>query len=134
MAPTATLPTDPVRRGPADPSTIAARTVQARKVYGSGRTQVVALDGVDLALPAGRFLAIMVPSGSGKSTLMHCLAGLDDLTSGQIFIGDTDLSRLSDKALTRLRRDRIGFVFQAFNLVPTLTARENVELPMRLAG
>jgi putative ABC transport system ATP-binding protein len=108
--------------------------VQAHKVYGSGSTSVVALDHVDLAIPRGRFLAIMGPSGSGKSTLMHCLAGLDDLTSGQIFIGDTDLSRLSDKALTRLRRDRIGFVFQAFNLVPTLTARENVELPMRLAG
>ena len=134
MSFTATLPPAPIRRGPTHPSTIAARAVQARKVYGTGSTSVVALDSVDLDIPAGRFLAIMGPSGSGKSTLMHCLAGLDELTSGQVFIGDTDLGTLSDRALTRLRRDRIGFVFQAFNLVPTLTARENVELPMRLAG
>jgi putative ABC transport system ATP-binding protein len=134
MSFTATLPPAPIRRGPTDPSTIAARAVQARKVYGTGSTSVVALDSVDLDIPTGRFLAIMGPSGSGKSTLMHCLAGLDELTSGQVYIGDTDLGTLSDKALTRLRRDRIGFVFQAFNLVPTLTARENVELPMRLAG
>jgi putative ABC transport system ATP-binding protein len=134
MSFTATLPPAPIRRGPTDSSTIAARAVQARKVYGTGSTSVVALDSVDLDIPTGRFLAIMGPSGSGKSTLMHCLAGLDELTSGQVYIGDTDLGTLSDRALTRLRRDRIGFVFQAFNLVPTLTARENVELPMRLAG
>jgi putative ABC transport system ATP-binding protein len=117
---------------------IAARTVDAVKVYGSGATQVTALDGVDVELEAGRFTAIMGPSGSGKSTLMHCLAGLDTLTSGQVFIHDGDaeheLSALPEKRLTELRRDRIGFVFQAFNLVPTLTALENIVLPTRLAG
>ena len=87
-----------------------------------------------LALPAGRFTAIMGPSGSGKSTLMHCLAGLDTLTSGRAFVGDIDLGRLSDKELTRLRRDHVGFVFQAFNLLPTLTAGENITLPLDLAG
>jgi putative ABC transport system ATP-binding protein len=112
----------------------AARAVDAVKVYGSGATQVRALDGVTVDLDAGRFTAIMGPSGSGKSTLMHCMAGLDQLSSGQVLIGDTDLSSLSEKQLTELRRDRIGFVFQAFNLVPTLTARENIELPTRLAG
>ena len=119
-------------------STTAARTVDAVKVYGSGATQVTALDGVSVDLEAGRFTAIMGPSGSGKSTLMHCLAGLDTLTSGQVIVGDGaeahDLSTLSEKQLTELRRDRIGFVFQAFNLVPTLTARENIVLPTRLAG
>ncbi|MFP5322951.1 MAG: ABC transporter ATP-binding protein [Acidimicrobiia bacterium] len=121
---------------PAGPvtGTIAARTIDAVKVYGSGTTEVRALDGVTVELEAGRFTAIMGPSGSGKSTLMHCLAGLDQLTSGQVIIGDTDLSTLSEKQLTELRRDRIGFVFQAFNLVPTLTARENIVLPTRLAG
>ena len=114
--------------------TTAARTIDAVKVYGSGATQVTALDGVDVDLEAGRFTAIMGPSGSGKSTLMHCLAGLDQLTSGRVLIGETDLSTLSEKQLTELRRDRIGFVFQAFNLVPTLTAEENVLLPTRLAG
>jgi len=114
--------------------TTAARTIDAVKVYGSGSTEVRALDGVSVELEAGRFTAIMGPSGSGKSTLMHCLAGLDQLTSGQVFVGDTDLSSLSEKQLTELRRDRIGFVFQAFNLVPTLTARENIVLPTRLAG
>jgi putative ABC transport system ATP-binding protein len=118
--------------------TIAARAIDAVKVYGSGATQVTALDRVDVALEAGRFTAIMGRSGSGKSTLMHCLAGLDQLTSGQVVIGDgadaQDLSTLSEKQLTELRRDRIGFVFQAFNLVPTLTARENIVLPSRLAG
>jgi putative ABC transport system ATP-binding protein len=112
----------------------AARAVDAVKVYGSGATQVRALDGITVDLDAGRFTAIMGPSGSGKSTLMHCMAGLDQLSSGQVLIGDTDLSSLSEKQLTELRRDRIGFVFQAFNLVPTLTARENIELPTRLAG
>jgi len=115
-------------------TTIAARAVAARKVYGHGSTAVTALDGIDVELPAGRFTAVMGPSGSGKSTLMHCLAGLDDLTSGQVFVGEVDLSRLSERELTRLRRDRIGFVFQAYNLVPTLTALENITLPAALAG
>jgi putative ABC transport system ATP-binding protein len=113
---------------------MAARVVDAVKVYGAGDTAVRALDGVSIGFPAGRFTAIMGPSGSGKSTLMHCAAGLDTLTSGSAFIGDTDLSRLDDRRLTLLRRDRIGFVFQAFNLVPTLTVAENVTLPVDLAG
>jgi putative ABC transport system ATP-binding protein len=112
----------------------AARAVDATKVYGSGETAVVALDEVTVDFEAGRFTAIMGPSGSGKSTLMHCVAGLDTLTDGQVFIGDVDLGTLSDKQLTLLRRDRIGFVFQAYNLVPTLSARENIVLPDRLAG
>ena len=111
-----------------------ARTIHAVKTYGSGDTTVRALDDVSVELPAGRFTAIMGPSGSGKSTLMHCLAGLDALTGGQVFIGDDDLGRLSDRQLTQLRRDRIGFVFQSYNLVPTLTAFENITLPMSLAG
>jgi putative ABC transport system ATP-binding protein len=113
---------------------IAAGTVHATKVYGSDDTAVTALDDVTVGFPAGRFTAIMGPSGSGKSTLMHCTAGLDDLTSGQVFLGDTELASLSERRLTRLRRDRIGFVFQAFNLVPTLTALENITLPLSLAG
>jgi ABC-type lipoprotein export system ATPase subunit len=112
----------------------AVRAEAATKVYGRGDTTVRALDGVSMAVPAGRFTAIMGPSGSGKSTLMHCLAGLDTLTSGQVFVGDVDLARLSEKQLTRLRRDRIGFVFQAFNLLPMLSARENITLPLDLAG
>ncbi len=112
----------------------AARAEQATKVYGSGDNAVVALDHVSVDFAAGSFTAIMGPSGSGKSTLMHTVAGLDDLSSGRVFIGDTDLTQLKDKALTALRRDRIGFIFQAFNLVPTLTALENITLPMRLAG
>ncbi|MGW1028403.1 ABC transporter ATP-binding protein [Streptomyces sp. NPDC002577] len=112
----------------------AARVLDAVKVYGSGDTAVRALDEVSVGFPAGRFTAIMGPSGSGKSTLMHCAAGLDTLTSGSAFIGDTDLSTLDDRRLTLLRRDRIGFVFQAFNLVPTLTVAENITLPMDLAG
>jgi putative ABC transport system ATP-binding protein len=104
------------------------------KVYGKGEAEVRALDGVTVEFDAGHFTAIMGPSGSGKSTLMHSLAGLDDLTSGSVWIGDTDLSSLKDKALTKLRRDRVGFVFQAFNLVPTLDVAENIELPMALAG
>ncbi|MGW2225215.1 ABC transporter ATP-binding protein [Streptomyces formicae] len=114
--------------------TDAARVSGAVKVYGSGDTAVRALDGVDVGFPAGRFTAIMGPSGSGKSTLMHCAAGLDTLTSGAAFIGDTELGALDDRRLTLLRRDRIGFVFQAFNLVPTLTVAENITLPMDLAG
>ena len=113
---------------------IAAGTVHAVKVYGEDDTTVVALDDVTVGFPAARFTAIMGPSGSGKSTLMHCIAGLDSLTSGKVFIGDTELGRLSERKLTRLRRDRIGFIFQAFNLVPTLTALENITLPMSLAG
>ncbi|GAA3901689.1 ABC transporter ATP-binding protein [Streptomyces sp. NPDC003631] len=112
----------------------AAQVVDAVKVYGSGDTAVRALDGVSVAFAAGRFTAIMGPSGSGKSTLMHCAAGLDTLTSGSALIGDTDLSSLDDRRLTLLRRDRIGFVFQAFNLVPTLTVAENITLPLDLAG
>ena len=104
------------------------------KVYGSGDTAVRALDGVSVDFPAGRFTAIMGPSGSGKSTLMHCAAGLDTLTSGAAYIGDTDLGALDDRRLTLLRRDRVGFVFQAFNLVPTLTVEENIRLPLDLAG
>ena len=111
----------------------AARAVDAVKIYGSGETEVRALDGVNITFEQGRFTAIMGPSGSGKSTLMHCLAALDDLTEGRAYIGGTDLSTLSDKELTRLRRDRVGFVFQAFNLVPTLTAIENITLPIHLA-
>ncbi|WP_435252556.1 ABC transporter ATP-binding protein [Streptomyces tendae] len=112
----------------------AARVVHAVKVYGGGDTAVRALDGVSVDFPAGRFTAIMGPSGSGKSTLMHCAAGLDTLTSGTARIGDTDLSTLDDRRLTLLRRDRVGFVFQAFNLVPTLTVAENITLPLDLAG
>ena len=112
----------------------AARVVDAVKVYGVGDTAVRALDGVSVDFPAGRFTAIMGPSGSGKSTLMHCAAGLDTLTSGASYIGDTELGSLDDRRLTLLRRDRVGFVFQAFNLVPTLTVAENITLPLDLAG
>jgi putative ABC transport system ATP-binding protein len=113
---------------------IAAGTVHARKVYGHEATAVTALADVTVGFPARRFTAIMGPSGSGKSTLMHCTAGLDTLTSGHAYIDGTDLSTLSERALTKLRRDRVGFVFQAFNLVPTLTALENITLPLALAG
>ena len=116
------------------PAGVAARAVEASKVYGAGDTAVRALDGVSVDIPAGRFTAVMGPSGSGKSTLMHCLAGLDDLSSGQVFVGDVELGGLSDAALTKVRRERLGFVFQSFNLLPTLTAEENILLPMRLAG
>jgi putative ABC transport system ATP-binding protein len=112
----------------------AARTEGATKRYGRGDTAVTALDDVTVEFPATAFTAIMDPSGSGKSTLMHSIAGLDTLTSGRVFIGDVELSSLSEKQLTKLRRDRIGFIFQAFNLVPTLTALENITLPMALAG
>ena len=112
----------------------AARAVDAFKIYGKGTTEVRALDGVTVAFSTGEFTAIMGPSGSGKSTLLHCIAGLDSLTSGSAFIGDQDLSTLDDHDLTVLRRDRIGIVFQSFNLVPTLNARANIGLPMRLAG
>jgi putative ABC transport system ATP-binding protein len=108
--------------------------VQLVKEYGGGDTKVVALDGVDVAFARSHFTAIMGPSGSGKSTLMHCMAGLDSATSGEVYIGDVDLTRLDDKRLTRLRRDKVGFVFQAYNLVPTLTALENITLPADIAG
>ena len=111
-----------------------ARTVAAAKVYGDGPTAVRALDGVTVEFRRGRFTAIMGPSGSGKSTLMHCVAGLDTLSAGQAFIGDVCLGDLSDKDLTLLRRRHVGFVFQAFNLIPTITARENIVLPLRLGG
>ncbi len=114
--------------------TVAARVVDLTKIYGTGDAQVRALDGVTLDLLAGEFTAVMGPSGSGKSTLMHCCAALDVPTSGQVFIGDTEIGSLSDKKLTHLRRERIGFVFQSFNLVPTLTAEENILLPLSIAG
>ncbi|MEV1007701.1 ABC transporter ATP-binding protein [Streptomyces sp. NPDC049881] len=104
------------------------------KAYGAGETRVVALDHVDIDMERGRFTAIMGPSGSGKSTLMHCLAGLDTVTSGRIWLGQTEITGLKDKRLTKLRRDRIGFIFQAFNLLPTLNALENITLPMDIAG
>jgi putative ABC transport system ATP-binding protein len=112
----------------------AARVVDASKSFGSGDAAVKALRDVSVAFDAGVFTAIMGPSGSGKSTLLHCLAGLDDLTSGHALIGDTDLATLSDRQRTLLRRDRMGFVFQSFNLLPTLTAEENITLPCDLAG
>jgi len=114
--------------------TTAARAVHATKIYGSGQTEVRALDDVSVELDQANFTAIMGPSGSGKSTLMHCLAGLDELTSGEVWIGDVRVDTLDDKRLTQLRRDQIGFVFQSFNLVPTLTALENITLPAALAG
>jgi putative ABC transport system ATP-binding protein len=115
-------------------ASVAARGESIRKVFGNGDTRVVALDDVSIDFVAGKLTAIMGPSGSGKSTLMHCVAGLDDLSGGRVLIGDTDLTTLGDRALTVLRRDKIGFVFQAFNLVPTLTALENITLPAALAG
>jgi putative ABC transport system ATP-binding protein len=113
---------------------VAARAVHATKVYGAGSTEVRALDDVTVDLPGARFTAVMGPSGSGKSTLMHCVAGLDTLTSGQVFLGPLELGTLSDKELTVVRREQVGFVFQAFNLLPTLTALENITLPLDLAG
>ncbi|MEZ5171586.1 MAG: ABC transporter ATP-binding protein [Acidimicrobiia bacterium] len=119
---------------PAPTGAPAARGIGLHKVYGSGEAEVRALDGVDVEFEPQRFTAIMGPSGSGKSTLMHCMAGLDDLTSGTIYLGDVEITDLSEKDLTKLRRDRLGFVFQAYNLVPTLNAIENITLPMSLAG
>ncbi|MCY0927211.1 ABC transporter ATP-binding protein [Streptomyces sp. H27-H1] len=113
---------------------VAARATGLSKVYGQGETQVVALDNVSVDFGQGRFTAIMGPSGSGKSTLMHCVAGLDTFSAGSVRIGETELSTLKDKQLTQLRRDKIGFIFQAFNLLPTLTALENITLPMDIAG
>lgn len=124
---TATLP-------PPSLSSIAARAEGATKYYGSDDSIVRALDGVTVSFPRGQFTAIMGPSGSGKSTLMHCAAGLDELTSGRVLIGDVDLSTLKERQLTELRRDKVGFIFQAYNLVPTLNALENITLPLALAG
>jgi putative ABC transport system ATP-binding protein len=112
----------------------AARAESVVKVYGSGATEVRALDGVSVGFPPGRFTAIMGPSGSGKSTLLHCLAGLDSVTSGKVYLGDREITACSEKERTLLRRDRMGFVFQFFNLLPTLTAGENITLPLALAG
>ena len=116
------------------PASSIVRLQGVSKIYGNGDAQVRALDDVSVGFGAGEFTAIMGPSGSGKSTMMHILAGLDAPTSGHVFVEDTDITTLKDTALTKLRRDRIGFVFQSFNLVPTLDARANILLPMRLAG
>jgi putative ABC transport system ATP-binding protein len=120
--------TDGVQAGPA------AHAVDLRKTYGTGQARVHALAGINITFERGRFTAVMGPSGSGKSTLMHCMAGLDRATSGQAFVGGLDIGRLDDRGLTKLRRDQIGFVFQSYNLVPTLTAAENITLPADLAG
>src|SRR3954469_11928758 len=125
-----TVPGEP----PASIALAAVRAAGLRKTYGRGDTAVHALAGVDVAFARAEFTAIMGPSGSGKSTLMHCLAGLDAATAGQVWLGDTELTRLRDDQLTTLRRQRIGFVFQAFNLLPVLDAMENIVLPMQLAG
>ena len=124
---TATVPTP-------TSTTAAARAVDVTKVYGSGDTAVNALAGVSVEFRRGEYAAIMGPSGSGKSTLLHCLAGLDRVTAGQIFLGDDEISSMSEKQLTLIRREKIGFVFQAYNLVPTLTGLENITLPLALAG
>ncbi|MGW9136970.1 ABC transporter ATP-binding protein [Streptomyces sp. NPDC055681] len=113
---------------------VAARATELSKIYGEGETKVTALDRVTVDFPQGEFTAIMGPSGSGKSTLMHCVAGLDSFSSGSVRLGETELGSLKDKQLTQLRRDKIGFIFQAFNLLPTLTALENITLPMDIAG
>ncbi|MCH0562512.1 MULTISPECIES: ABC transporter ATP-binding protein [unclassified Streptomyces] len=113
---------------------VAARARGLTKAYGQGETTVLALDAVDVDIARGRFTAVMGPSGSGKSTLMHCLAGLDTVSAGRVWLGDTEITGLRDRELTRLRRDRIGFMFQSFNLIPTLTALENITLPMDIAG
>ncbi|MBT2426691.1 peptide ABC transporter ATP-binding protein [Streptomyces sp. CB00316] len=129
-----TAVTIPRHGGTGGRTAVAARARQVVKAYGSGETRVVALDHVDVDIARGQFTAIMGPSGSGKSTLMHCLAGLDTVTSGEIFLDETEITKLKDKKLTQLRRDRIGFIFQAFNLLPTLNAIENITLPMDIAG
>ncbi|MFF9127403.1 ABC transporter ATP-binding protein [Streptomyces sp. NPDC014889] len=120
--------------GRASADGIAARARGLTKAYGSGETGVLALDSVDVDIQRGRFTTVMGPSGSGKSTLMHCLAGLDTVSAGQVWVGDTEITGLKDRELTRLRRDRIGFMFQSFNLIPTLNALENITLPMDIAG
>ena len=130
--PAATSPAAPPPSASAPPAAVRAEHVV--KVYGQGETRVRALDGVSVELPAGRFTAVMGPSGSGKSTLLHCLAGLDTVDSGAIWVGDVQVTGLDEKGRTLLRRDRLGFVFQSFNLVPSLTVRENITLPQELAG
>ncbi|MBA2327389.1 MAG: ABC transporter ATP-binding protein [Actinobacteria bacterium] len=119
---------------PAADTGVAARASSVSKIYGTGDAEVRALDDVDVAFEKSRFTAIMGPSGSGKSTLLHCLAGLDRVTSGRVFLGDVEVSACSEKELTLVRRDKVGFVFQAYNLIPTLNAIENIVLPMALAG
>ena len=133
MNDTSTLTTAPTG-APVGGVTMAARADGLTKIYGEGNTRVVALDHVDVGFEAGKLTAIMGPSGSGKSTLLHCMAGLDTVSAGDARIGDTLISELSDKQLTLLRRQRLGFIFQAFNLVPTLTAEENILLPLLLGG
>ncbi|MGW0904552.1 ABC transporter ATP-binding protein [Streptomyces sp. NPDC002853] len=120
--------------GLAEPAEVAARARGLTKAYGSGETTVLALDSVDVDIARGRFTAVMGPSGSGKSTLMHLLAGLDTVSAGQVWLGDTEITGLKERELTQLRRDRIGFMFQSFNLIPTLNAAENITLPMDIAG
>lgn len=127
---TSTIPTPPSPPAPIYP---AARAVHVTKTYGKGEAQINALDDVSVDFAVGEMTAIMGPSGSGKSTLLHCIAGLDRLTGGEVWLGETDITRLSEKKLTLVRRERIGFIFQAFNLLPTLNAKENIELPLRLA-
>jgi putative ABC transport system ATP-binding protein len=129
-----TIPTSNNSGRTPGPGAIAARTEAVSKFYGSGDAAVTALDNVSVGLHEGQFTAIMGPSGSGKSTLLHMLAGLDRPTAGRVHLGDTEITALKDKALTMLRRDRIGFIFQSFNLLPTMTAAENIVLPMRIAG
>jgi putative ABC transport system ATP-binding protein len=113
---------------------VAARAIDASKIYGSGEAEVRALNGINVEFQSSRLTAIMGPSGSGKSTLLHCMAGLDRLTSGRIFLGDVEISGASEKELTLIRRDKLGFIFQSYNLIPTLNALENMTLPMSLAG
>src|SRR4051794_18737276 len=129
-----TTDTAPAATNGSAPADDAARVVDAVKVYGKGEASVRALDGVSVDFPRGRFSAIMGPSGSGKSTLLHCMAALDRLTSGSVFLDGVDLGSLKEKDLTVFRRQRLGFVFQAYNLVPTLSAKENISLPLDLAG
>ena len=128
------MPTATTADNTSSTDTAAARADALTKIYGSGDTKVTALDTVSVSFAAGEFTAIMGPSGSGKSTLMHCMAGLDTPTSGSAWLGTTDLASLTDKELTKTRRDRLGFIFQSFNLVPTLTAEENITLPTDIAG
>ena len=128
------MPTATTADNTSSTDTAAARADALTKIYGSGDTKVTALDNVSVSFAAGEFTAIMGPSGSGKSTLMHCMAGLDTPTSGSAWLGTTDLASLKDKELTKTRRDRLGFIFQSFNLVPTLTAEENITLPTDIAG